>query len=160
VTTQNISINVATAEAMQALAASISEFFKTGDCLLLHGDLGAGKTTFARGFIHHLCGGNEEVVSPTFTLVQTYKTASGVALWHFDLYRLKHSSEVQETGLDDALNSGISLIEWPEIIEEQLPDDALGVYIGQVDNGLQRAVNIVCKTLRWSNLISTLKKRA
>lgn len=83
---------------------------------LLVGDLGAGKTAFTRGFIQSFAGLNkEEVPSPTFTLVQTYDTEKGT-IWHFDLYRLKDAEEVWELGFEDALSSGISLIEWPERI--------------------------------------------
>ena len=97
-----------------------------GDIIALHGDLGAGKTTFARGFIQALLG-EEEVPSPTFSLVQTYAPTQGDApsVWHFDLYRLEQPGEAFELGIDEAFDQGVSLIEWPERLGPYLPKDHL-----------------------------------
>jgi tRNA threonylcarbamoyladenosine biosynthesis protein TsaE len=111
----NLSDEIATA----TLAARISELAEAGDIIALKGDLGTGKTTFARGFIRAR-GSEEEVPSPTFTLVQIYELAPA-AIWHFDLYRLKSPEEVWELGIEDAFNEGISLIEWPERLGPLLP---------------------------------------
>jgi len=125
---------VAASEAeTRTIAAALARECRRGDCILLRGDLGAGKTTFARGFIHALAAAAEEVVSPTFTLVQTYPTERGM-LWHFDLYRLKSEGELVEIGLDEALEDGITLIEWPEIAQSALPETALDVTISAGDN--------------------------
>src|SRR6516162_10934706 len=105
--------------ATAAFAARISALAATGDIIALKGDLGAGKTTFARGFIRAR-GGTEEVPSPTFTLVQIYDLGSAV-VWHFDLYRLKSPEEAWELGIEDAFSEGISLIEWPERLGPLLP---------------------------------------
>lgn len=115
-------------EEMQRHAAALASQCRAGDCLLLVGDLGAGKTSFARGFIRALCGPQTEVTSPTFTLLQSYTTPKG-ELWHFDLYRLKSPAELPELGLDEALATGITLIEWPQIAAEHLPQDALTIHI-------------------------------
>ncbi len=112
-----------------ALAADLAKRCRAGDCLLLEGDLGAGKTAFARGFIKTLVPGAQEIVSPTFTIVQTYETPAGILLNHFDLYRLEDESELQEIGLDEALQSGITLIEWPALASAWLPKDALHIAI-------------------------------
>ncbi|MCR9122124.1 MAG: tRNA (adenosine(37)-N6)-threonylcarbamoyltransferase complex ATPase subunit type 1 TsaE [Phyllobacteriaceae bacterium] len=101
--------------AMARFAADMARIALPGDCLALSGDLGAGKTSFARAFIRALAGADGaalEVPSPTFTLVQDYATSPPVA--HFDLYRIADPDEVAELGLDDALENGIALIEWPE----------------------------------------------
>jgi tRNA threonylcarbamoyladenosine biosynthesis protein TsaE len=105
--------------ATAAFAARISALAAVGDIIALKGDLGAGKTTFARGFIRAR-GGTEEVPSPTFTLVQIYELASA-AVWHFDLYRLKSPEEAWELGIEDAFAEGVSLIEWPERLGPVLP---------------------------------------
>ena len=105
--------------ATAAFAARISALAEIGDVIALKGDLGAGKTTFARAFIRAR-GGTEEVPSPTFTLVQVYELGSA-AIWHFDLYRLKSPDEAWELGIEDAFSDGISLIEWPEQLGPLLP---------------------------------------
>jgi tRNA threonylcarbamoyladenosine biosynthesis protein TsaE len=105
--------------ATAAFAARISALAAPGDIIALKGDLGSGKTTFARGFIRAR-GGLEEVPSPTFTLVQVYELGSAV-VWHFDLYRVTSPEEAWELGIEDAFVEGISLIEWPEHLGPLLP---------------------------------------
>lgn len=132
---------------LQAFAAQLARVCRRGDCLLLFGDLGAGKTSFARGFICALLGEGTEVPSPTFTLVQTYPAA--IPVWHFDLYRLKHASELQEIGLEDALEQGITLMEWPQIAEGHLPPDALEIYIEPAGQGRQLTLRGL--SAHWQN---------
>ena len=105
--------------ATAAFAARISALAEVGDVIALKGDLGCGKTSFARSFIRAR-GGTEEVPSPTFTLVQIYELGSA-AIWHFDLYRIKSPEEAWELGIEDAFSEGISLIEWPERLGPLLP---------------------------------------
>ena len=105
--------------ATAALAARISALAEIGDVIALKGDLGSGKTSFARSFIRAR-GGAEEVPSPTFTLVQIYEFGRA-AIWHFDLYRLKSPEEAWELGIEDAFSEAISLIEWPERLGPLLP---------------------------------------
>jgi len=112
-------------DATGAFAARISALAATGDIIALKGDLGAGKTTFARAFIRSR-GGEEEVPSPTFTLVQIYELGSA-AVWHFDLYRVKSPEEAWELGIEDAFSEGISLIEWPEHLGPLLPHRRLEI---------------------------------
>jgi tRNA threonylcarbamoyladenosine biosynthesis protein TsaE len=111
--------------ATSGFAARLAAVALPGDIIALSGELGAGKTTFARAFIRAR-GGSEEVPSPTFTLVQVYDLPSG-PIWHFDLYRLRHAEEVWELGIEDAFRDGISLIEWPERIGALLPARRLGI---------------------------------
>ena len=105
--------------ATAAFAARISALAEVGDVIALKGDLGCGKTSFARSFIRAR-GGTEEVPSPTFTLAQIYELGSA-AIWHFDLYRVKSPEEAWELGIEDAFSEGISLIEWPERLGPLLP---------------------------------------
>jgi tRNA threonylcarbamoyladenosine biosynthesis protein TsaE len=105
--------------ATAAFAARISALAEIGDVIALRGNLGAGKTTFARAFIRAR-GCAEEVPSPTFTLAQIYELASA-AIWHFDLYRLESPEDAWELGIEEAFSDGISLIEWPERLGHLLP---------------------------------------
>jgi tRNA threonylcarbamoyladenosine biosynthesis protein TsaE len=104
--------------ATAALGARIAAVLRIGDLVALAGDLGAGKTTLARAILAAL-GMDETVPSPTFTLVQTYPTAR-LPVSHYDLYRLRHEREMRELGLDEALEDGAALVEWPE--RATLPD--------------------------------------
>ncbi len=97
---------------------------KPGDCLTLSGDLGAGKSSLARAVIRAIADDPAlEVPSPTFTLVQAYDLRIPVA--HFDLYRLADGSELEELGFDEALQSGICLVEWPEMAADEMPGDRI-----------------------------------
>jgi tRNA threonylcarbamoyladenosine biosynthesis protein TsaE len=120
-------IELKTAEETAIFAAKLAGICEIGDCILLYGDVGVGKTTFARGFIKALTGTLDEIVSPTFTLVQTYPLPTGGAVWHCDLYRLKYPQELVELGLEEGFMNGITLVEWPEVGEPLLPDDALKI---------------------------------
>lgn len=109
-----------------AFAARLAGLLHSGDTLLLLGDIGAGKTHFARHLIRALQGpdAGEDIPSPTFTLVQTYDSPRG-EIWHADLYRLSHVDEVLELGLDAAFDDAICLVEWPERLGNLAPRDAL-----------------------------------
>ena len=109
--------------ATAALAARIAAVSAPGDIIALKGDLGTGKTAFARAFIR-ACGNQDEVPSPTFTLVQVYD-AGTTAIWHFDLYRIRAPEDAWELGIEDAFIAGISLIEWPERLGSLVPDRRL-----------------------------------
>lgn len=113
---------------MLAFGARLAEILRSGDVVALTGDLGAGKTTLARGMIQSLCG-ETEVPSPTYTLVQTYD-APDFEIWHCDLYRLDRPEDVYELGLLDAMDEAVCLIEWPERMGSLLPGSALTVNIG------------------------------
>ncbi len=111
--------------ATDALGARIAAGLHVGDAVALEGDLGAGKTTLARAILRAL-GVSEEVPSPTFTLVQYYETPM-LNVRHYDLYRIEKPEEVDELGLDEALDDGAALIEWPERALAWLPPDRLHV---------------------------------
>ncbi|SEN12396.1 tRNA threonylcarbamoyladenosine biosynthesis protein TsaE [Loktanella fryxellensis] len=118
-------LTLANADATATLAGRIAPLLKAGDTLLLEGDIGAGKTTFARALIRARLGNPaEDVPSPTFTLVQTYDAADAT-IWHCDLYRLTHEQEVLELGLAEAFRDAICLIEWPDRLGQDTPVDAL-----------------------------------
>ena len=114
--------------AMSAFGESLAVLLRDGDCLLLEGDLGAGKTTLARAIVEAMTG-ETEVPSPTYTLVQTY-SCPDVEVWHADLYRLEAPHDVHPLGLLDVMDEVVSLIEWPDRLGELRPLDALTVRIG------------------------------
>jgi len=112
--------------ATAALAARIATLARPGDVIALKGELGAGKTSFARAFIRARAGHDEVVPSPTFTLAQPYDFPN-VTIWHFDCYRLRDPEEAWELGIEDAFRDGISLIEWPERLGHLLPSRRLEI---------------------------------
>lgn len=115
-------IEIASEKDMSSLAERLAEKAVIGDVITLEGTLGAGKTVFCRSFIRYFLGADQNVVSPTFTLVQTYHT-SRFCIWHFDLYRLKEKTDLYELGIDDAFADGVSLIEWPVLAENFIAPD-------------------------------------
>lgn len=108
-------------------AASMAKIVASGDVLLLEGEIGAGKSAFARGLIRALAGAEIEVPSPTFTLVQTYDLVPA-PVWHCDLYRLTHPDEAFELGLEEAFETAICLIEWPDRLGSDVPAGALKLH--------------------------------
>ena len=122
--TSERTITLKTENDTQHLAAQIAGILRAGDTLLLSGEIGAGKSAFARALIRTLAGAEIEVPSPTFTLVQTYEL-SDFDVWHCDLYRLTHPDEAFELGLDEAFETAVCLIEWPDRLAAEAPDGAL-----------------------------------
>jgi len=117
-----------------SFAKKFAKNLKGNEIIALWGTLGMGKTVFAKAVIQELTGRKEEVPSPTFTLLQTYDTPLG-EVFHFDFYRLKSPEEAYEIGIEDAFDSGISLIEWPEKIGNLLPKRAIAVRFKMADKG-------------------------
>ena len=110
------------------LGAAVAASLEAGEAVCLTGPLGAGKSVLARGLVRALTSPEEDVPSPTFTLVQAYE-GPGLAVAHFDLYRLKSPEEAWEIGLDEALEDGAAVIEWPERLGRHLPADRLDIEI-------------------------------
>lgn len=131
---------LSTPRATTETASRIGACLISGDTLLLHGDIGAGKSYFARALIQSLQDHPEDVPSPTFTLVQTYETKSG-EIWHADLYRLSDPSEAEELGLTEAFSRAICLIEWPERLASLAPKGALSLHFQYTDNDDQRSLS-------------------
>jgi tRNA threonylcarbamoyladenosine biosynthesis protein TsaE len=116
------------AEAASRFGARLGRCLQPGATVLLQGPVGAGKTHIARAAIRALCGEATEVPSPSFTLVQTYDGPE-CEIWHADLYRLTDPSEVDELGLDEAMERGIVLVEWPDRLGGQVPAGAVTITI-------------------------------
>jgi tRNA threonylcarbamoyladenosine biosynthesis protein TsaE len=121
-------------EATARLGGILADCLTPGDVVLLEGQIGAGKTHFARALIRARLGRMEDVPSPTFTLIQTYE-AEGGDLWHADLYRLTHPDEVTELGLEAAFETAICLIEWPDRLGDLRPADALSLELRPLGDG-------------------------
>lgn len=149
-------IELPDAEATTALGQAIAPLLAPGDSVLLYGPLGMGKSTLARGLIRALTTPDEDVPSPTFTLVQFYESDPPVA--HFDLYRLTRPEEAFEIGLDEALDEGCAVIEWPERLGEEpgrfLGPDQLMITISEQGEGRLATVS---GAGRWKELIDHVR---
>lgn len=127
----------------------------TGDTILLAGGLGAGKTHFARALIQArlaAAGQMEDVPSPSFTLVQTYSDSTN-EIWHADLYRLSDPVEVIELGLDEAFETAICLVEWPDRLENLAPVGALTLTFAMTERPGERTVVATSTDDRWAVLL-------
>ena len=151
------SLRLCDADATAALARWLASRLIAGDCLLLQGPVGAGKTHFARALIQHLLavdGQVEEVPSPTFTLVQTYQ-AGPLEIWHCDLYRLNHPHDAMELGLDEAMETALCLIEWPDRLGPLIPKSALTLDLSpQPDDS--RLLTARATAPRWQPVLAEL----
>lgn len=116
------------AEQTEKIAETFSKGLKGGDIICLKGDLGAGKTHFVRGFVKGFGLAAEVVSSPTFTIINEYDGT--IPIYHFDCYRLEHFIEAIEIGAEEYFyGNGITIIEWPEKIQEILPDYTIDIRI-------------------------------
>lgn len=144
---------VQTADDTAQLAADIGACVSQGDTLLLEGDIGAGKTHFARSLIQSLQSPPEDVPSPTFTLIQTYDTQAG-EVWHADLYRLSGPGDIYETGLFDAMEQAVCLIEWPDRLGPDRPADALTLHFAPGDTDDARQITLTsADPTRWTKTL-------
>jgi hypothetical protein len=144
------SLRLADLAATEALGARIATGLQVGDTVALKGDLGAGKTTLARAILRAL-DVTERVPSPTFTLVQSYDTP-GLPVRHYDLYRIREAREIDELGLEEALDEGAALIEWPENAGDRLPGDALLISLTTDGEHSRRAE--IAGPARWASFFS------
>jgi len=154
-----IDLNLPDPAATERLAAIIAGQVRAGDAILLSGDLGAGKTHFARAFINALTSAPEEVPSPTFTLVQTYDAAvqgQPVEIWHFDLYRLKSPDETLELGIEEAFGEGVALVEWPDRLGSLKPREHLELRLAITGDGARRAT--LLPTAAWRDRVALIAK--
>ena len=142
-----------------ALARWLAPRLGAGDVLLLAGPVGAGKTHFARALIQARLaveGLAEDVPSPSFTLVQTY-WAGALEIWHVDLYRLGGADEAPELGLDEAFDTALCLIEWPERLGDLAPDGALRLQFANGPQDDARQITLGAPAPRWAGLLDSLR---
>lgn len=123
-------------EETENIAFELAKNLSPGTVVTLNGDLGAGKTVFARGFARGL-GVTEAVSSPTYTIAQEYQLAGNLRLYHLDLYRISSPQAGLAFGVDEFLNDpkAFALVEWPERIGDVIPDDAIKIFIRHIDSG-------------------------
>ncbi|MEQ9260208.1 MAG: tRNA (adenosine(37)-N6)-threonylcarbamoyltransferase complex ATPase subunit type 1 TsaE [Roseovarius sp.] len=143
-------------DATHALARALATHLAPGAVVLLSGDVGAGKTHFARGVIQALLETPEDVPSPTFTLVQSYPGRSG-EIWHADLYRLTDASELEELGLFAAFDEAICLVEWPDRLGETAPREALSLLFDAGDTDEARTLTATWSDDRWTQAIEDMR---
>lgn len=150
------SITLPTEDTMTALGRRLAPMLHPGDTVLLRGPLGAGKTHLARAIIQArlaAAGLFEDVPSPTFTLVQVYSDGE-TEIWHADLYRLSGPQEVSELGLDEAFATAIVLIEWPNRLGSEAPDDALDAEF--IVEGESRKIRFTSASPKWARIASVI----
>lgn len=139
--TNTLTFNLPQLEDTQRLGSALAHMAQKGDFFALYGTLGMGKSVLARAFIQELSGA-QEVPSPTFTLVQSYE-APDFEIYHFDLYRLKHPDEIFEIGVEEAVFEGVSLVEWPERMQNYLPRKSIIIEIKPQGEG--RVLTLSCQ---------------
>ena len=128
-------IHISTLSDLHEAARAFIREMGDGSVFAFYGKMGAGKTTFIKALCEEL-GVDEVVTSPTFAIVNEYRSDSGELIYHFDFYRIKRIEEVYDMGYEDYFFSGaLCFIEWPELVEELLPDDAVRVRIEEEADG-------------------------
>lgn len=140
---QFLQLDLPDAEATSRLGEALAGRLRAGDVVLLEGPIGAGKTHLARALIRARLGRDEDVPSPSFTLVQSYEARPEI--WHADLYRLSHPDEVTELGLEEAFESAICLVEWPDRLGALTPETALKLRLSLVQGAEGRVVTFTGK---------------
>lgn len=143
-------------EQTRRLGMRLGALLRPGDLVCLQGELGAGKTTFVQG-VAHGWGALDEVSSPTFVLVNTYRRADGGRLSHFDAYRIESTSEAEELDLDALLACGSLFIEWPERVESILPGERLWAFL-DYESEEHRALRFKANGIRYETLLAHLRQ--
>lgn len=134
------------------MAQRLGACLRPGDTILLKGDIGAGKTHFARCLIQSLQEQPEDVPSPTFTIVQTYETP-GFEIWHVDLYRIGGEDGCVELGLIEAFETAVTLIEWPDRLGRLAPEDALTLTFETGRSESERMITASWQAGHWAGVI-------
>jgi tRNA threonylcarbamoyladenosine biosynthesis protein TsaE len=134
-------IHLPSPAATEAFGRALAPLLRPGDVVALYGELGAGKTLLARGILRGL-GFEGDVASPTFPIVQLYDGLA-LPLWHVDLYRIDHPAEIGELGLDEALDEGALVIEWPERLGPALWPHALRLTLAREGEGARALTAMV-----------------
>ncbi|RJQ53614.1 MAG: tRNA (adenosine(37)-N6)-threonylcarbamoyltransferase complex ATPase subunit type 1 TsaE [Actinobacteria bacterium] len=149
-TEANSSLTSHSSEETRRLGACLAPLLQPGDVIVLTGDLGAGKTVFAKGIADGL-GASGEVTSPTFVILHQLK--GRLTLYHFDLYRLESAKEFVALGFDDILyGDGVSVLEWGDKFPDQLPSERLEL-VFHFDDGDERRIEVRAEDERWQQVV-------
>lgn len=136
----NMEIKIKSLDNIREAAKAFLDGMGTGKVFAFYGKMGAGKTTFIKAICEEL-GVTDVITSPTFALVNEYTTADGSPIYHFDFYRIKKLDEVYDMGYEDYFYGGsLCFLEWPELIEEILPEDVTKVTITEEADGSRKVV--------------------
>ena len=126
-------------EETRNIAKKFAEKLKVGDIVVLSGDLGTGKTKFTQGILSYF-DLEDEISSPTFTIVNEYNAKDGTNIYHFDVYRLSDSDEFLAIGGEEYFEKGICIIEWGEMIEDVLPANYTKIIFGRNEDSLDERI--------------------
>jgi tRNA threonylcarbamoyladenosine biosynthesis protein TsaE len=153
--TPDLAVTTRTSAETRAVASAIAALLEPGDVVLLAGDLGAGKTTFAKGLAEGL-GVEAPVVSPTFTLAREYE--GRLRMVHADVYRLDRGSEVLDLGLEDlAGDDGVTVVEWGDLAAAFVPGEHLVVRLEPLDDDDERRITFDPRTRSWRERADALR---
>lgn len=155
-------ISLASEDQTRRFASALAPLLASGDTVALWGDLGAGKSLTARSIIQTRLaefGKTENIPSPTYTLVQIYE-AGGVEIWHSDLFRLSGPEDADELGLQEAFDTAICLIEWPDRIAEELPAETLHLKLEPGRRHTERVLTLTWESGDWDRRLATLLRPA
>ncbi|GGX39701.1 tRNA (adenosine(37)-N6)-threonylcarbamoyltransferase complex ATPase subunit type 1 TsaE [Tateyamaria omphalii] len=156
-TSAALTLHWPTAAETTRAGTTLGPCLRAGDVVLLEGDVGAGKTQFARALIQSVLLEPEDVPSPTFTLVQVYETENGT-LWHADLYRISADTEIDELGLSEAFEDAICLVEWPDRLGPLTPESALTIKMKP--DGAGRSATLHWTDPRWPDRLEQVVANA
>lgn len=141
----------------KSFGKKIAGFLKKGDVIILNGDLGAGKTAFVSGVMSYF-GKENDVASPTFTIVNEHVINDDLSIFHFDVYRLEDEDEFYAIGGEEYFDKGISFIEWGDNIKDALPKEYLEIKIEKDNNDENvRIFNLIPHGEKYDSLLQSLE---
>ena len=147
-------INISEEKDTKSVAEKLSKLIKQGDCILLSGNLGVGKTTFIKYVINSLEKANKQkksqVTSPTFTVINEYQIKK-ILIKHYDLYRIKNKKELNNLGIQENLKDQITFVEWPEIIKKIKIKNSINLIFEYKKNYSERYLSIISGNKKFLN---------
>ena len=149
-----VQVNLPNRQATIELGQRLAPFLQAGDVLVLNGDLGAGKTTFTKGLATGL-GINQMIKSPTFTIIREYQSGR-LPLYHMDIYRLEDGG-AEDLGLEEYFDGdGVSVVEWAQFAEDELPDEFLAITFKRTDDESKRILTFDPRGQHFQQMVDQL----